>query len=68
MKKVIILLLLFFAVSLPVSSIAKENTIKTQLANSDDYIYVKVNRNGKIFVYVYLSDGITLVNVYEEED
>lgn len=68
MKKVILLLLLLFAVSVPITGNAKESVTRSEKLISDDFIYVKVNINGKIFIYVYLSDGVTLVNVYEEED
>ncbi len=35
--------------------------------NSGDYIYVNVYENGRWVIYVYESDGVTLVTVIEEE-
>jgi len=40
---------------------------KNQTYEQSGYIYVDVYENGKHYIYVYESDGITLVTIIEEE-
>ena len=73
MGKILILFMaLFLAFILPSNSSAVIKECSKAQAVSitlDDFIYVRIKQpDGTTIVYVYLSDGITLVNIYEEED
>jgi hypothetical protein len=55
-------------ISFPVQSQAGPESLQSSVSSSDNLIYVKYQIGEKTYVFVYLSDAITLVNIYEEED
>lgn len=69
MKNVLILfLVLILSSSLFIPGTNLKNDFTQPTETFDSYIYVKQTINGTVYIFVYLSDGVTLVNVYEEED
>lgn len=69
MKNLIIFfLVLLLSFPLFTASSKTSEVQKQQVNTNDSYIYVKHMINGTMYIFVYLSDGVTLVNIYEDED
>jgi hypothetical protein len=52
---------------LPAAAAAKSTNVEKIESYSSNYIYVRVYENGIWYIYVYESDGVTLVTIIEEE-
>lgn len=69
MKNMLVLFFVLF-LSMPLFTTLTKSTSGSmkQMKVNDSFIYVKHTINNTVYVFVYLSDGVTLVNIYEEED